>query len=193
MGKEVIEEMNRVGLIIDMSHSGEKSTIEAIEHSKLPITISHANPSFWHNAKRNKSNKILKLLASKGGILGLSLYPHHLKNNSNCTLDSFCKMIVDLIEIIGIDHLGFGSDLCQDQPDSVVEWMRVGRWTKKTDYGEGSASNPGFPKMPSWFKGNKDWKNILNKLQELGLKQEEIDKIRGLNWYNFLIKTKAFK
>ena len=51
MGKEVIEEMNRVGMIIDMSHSGENSTIEAIEHSKLPITISHANPSFWHNAK----------------------------------------------------------------------------------------------------------------------------------------------
>ena len=71
--------------------------------------------------------------------------------------------------------------------------MRVGRWTKKIDYGEGSASNSGFPKMPSWFKGNRDWKNILNKLQELGLKQEEIDKIKGLNWYNFLIKTKAFK
>tara|TARA_B100002019_G_scaffold10070_1_gene8006 strand:- start:150 stop:947 length:798 start_codon:yes stop_codon:yes gene_type:complete len=193
MGKEVIEEMNRVGMIIDMSHSGEKSTIEAIEYSKLPITISHANPSFWHNAKRNKSNEILKLLASKGGILGLSLYPHHLKNNSNCTLDSFCKMIVDLIELIGVDHIGFGSDLCQDQPDSVVEWMRVGRWTKKTDYGEGSASNPGFPKMPSWFKGNKDWENILNKLQKLGLKQIEIEKIKGLNWYNFFKKTKAFK
>ena len=102
-------------------------------------------------------------------------------------------MIVDLIELIGVDHIGFGSDLCQDQPDCIVEWMRVGRWTKKTDYGEGSASNPGFPKMPSWFKGNKDWGNILNKLQELGLKQEEIDKIKGLNWYNFLIKTKAFK
>ena len=120
MGKEVIEEMNRVGMIIDMSHSGENSTIEAIEYSKLPITISHANPSFWHNAKRNKSNEILKLLASKDGILGLSLYPHHLKNNSNCTLDSFCKMIIDLIELIGIDHIGFGSDLCQDHPDSVV-------------------------------------------------------------------------
>ena len=102
-------------------------------------------------------------------------------------------MIIDLIELIGVDHIGFGSDLCQDQPDSVVEWMRVGRWTKKTDYGEGSASNPGFPKMPSWFKGNKDWKNILNKLQVLGLRQKEIDKIKGLNWYNFLIKTKAFK
>ena len=71
--------------------------------------------------------------------------------------------------------------------------MRVGRWTKKIDYGEGSASNSGFPNMPKWFKGNRDWKNILNKLHELGLKKEEIDKIKGLNWYNFLKRTKAFQ
>ena len=193
MGKEVIKEMNRLGIVIDMSHSAEKSTIDAINLSSKPIAITHANPSFWFDSKRNKSNVVLKALAESGGMIGHSLYPHHLKNNSNCTLDSFCKMIIDLIELIGIDHIGFGSDLCQDQPDSVVEWMRVGRWTKKIDYGEGSASNSGFPKMPSWFKGNRDWKNILNKLQELGLKQEEIDKIKGLNWYNFLIKTKAFK
>ena len=47
---------------------------------------------------------------------------------------------------MGINHVGFGSDLCQDQPDNIVEWMRVGKWTKNIEYGEGSASNPGFPK-----------------------------------------------
>ena len=60
MGKEVVKEMNRVGMIIDMSHSSERSTIEAIEYSSKPITISHANPSFWHKAKRNKSKKFYK-------------------------------------------------------------------------------------------------------------------------------------
>ena len=60
MGKEVIKEMNRVGMVIDMSHSSERSTFEAIELSQRPIVISHANPSFWHPAKRNKSNEILK-------------------------------------------------------------------------------------------------------------------------------------
>ena len=91
-GKEVIKEMNRVGIVIDMSHSAEKSTFDAIELSSKPIAITHANPSFWFAAKRNKSNEVLKALADSGGMIGLSLYPHHLKNKSNCTLESFCEM-----------------------------------------------------------------------------------------------------
>ena len=79
MGREVIAEMNRVGLVVDMSHSAERSTLEAIEISSRPIAITHANPSFWHPALRNKSNTVLKALAESGGMLGLSLYPHHFK------------------------------------------------------------------------------------------------------------------
>ena len=81
-GREVIKEMNRVGVVVDMSHSAEKSTFDAIEISEKPIAITHANPSFWHAAKRNKSSELLKTLSDSGGILGLSLYPHHLKNNT---------------------------------------------------------------------------------------------------------------
>ena len=193
MGKEVVKEMNRVGMIIDMSHSSERSTIEAIEYSSKPITISHANPSFWHKAKRNKSKKVLQTLTENEGILGLSLYPHHLKNSSDCTLEDFTNMILDLIELIGIDHIGFGSDLCQDQPDSIVEWMRVGRWTKNIDYGEGSESNPGFPKMPKWFKDNRDWHKIFNKLSDIGLSDKQIKKIQGENWFNFFKRTNSFE
>ncbi len=193
MGKEVVKEMNRVGIIIDMSHSSERSTIEAIEYSSKPITISHANPNFWHKAKRNKSKKVLQNLSENNGILGLSLYPHHLKNSSDCTIEDFANMILDLIEVIGIDHIGFGSDLCQDQPDSIVEWMRVGRWTKNIDYGEGSASNPGFPKMPKWFKDNRDWHKIFNKLSDIGLSDIQIKKIQGENWFNFFKRTNSFR
>jgi len=82
MGKEVIKEMNKIGLVVDMSHSAEKSTFDAIELSTKPIAITHANPSFWFAAKRNKSNELLKALASSKGMLGLSLYPHHLKDTS---------------------------------------------------------------------------------------------------------------
>ena len=73
-GREVIKEMNRVGIVIDMSHSAEKSTLDAIEISEKPIAITHANPSFWHAAKRNKSNDLLKALSDSGGMLGFSLY-----------------------------------------------------------------------------------------------------------------------
>ena len=193
MGKEVVKEMNRVGMIIDMSHSSEKSTLEAIEYSSVPITISHANPEFWHKAKRNKSNKVLRALSENNGILGLSLYPHHLKNSSNCSIEEFTNMIKDLIDLIGVEHIGFGSDLCQDQPDSIVEWMRVGRWTKNIDYGEGSPSNPGFPKMPSWFKDNEDWHKIFENLSQSGLTDNQIKKIQGENWIDFFKRTNSFR
>ena len=90
---------------------------------------------------------------------------------------------------MGVDHIGFGSDLCQDQPDSTVEWMRVGKWTKEIDYGEGSASNPGFPEMPNWFRDNRDWHNILQGLKKIGFNDEEVKKIKGENWLNFFKKS----
>jgi microsomal dipeptidase-like Zn-dependent dipeptidase len=189
MGKEVIKEMNRVGMVVDMSHSSERSTFEAIELSSRPIVISHANPSFWHPAKRNKSDQILRKLSENRGMLGFSLYPHHLNNSSQCSLEDFCLMIARTADLIGIDHIGFGSDLCQDQPDSIVEWMRVGKWTKEIDYGEGSASNPGFPDMPKWFRDNRDWNNIIEGLKKHGFSNDEINKIKGENWLSFFRKS----
>ena len=189
MGKEVIKEMNRVGMVVDMSHSSEKSTFEAIELSSRPIVISHANPSFWHPAKRNKSDEIIKELSNSNGMLGFSLYPHHLNNSTQCSLEDFCSMIARTADLIGIDHIGFGSDLCQDQPDSIVEWMRVGKWTKEIDYGEGSASNPGFPDMPDWFRDNRDWHNIIEGLKKHGFSNDEINKIKGENWLSFFRKS----
>jgi microsomal dipeptidase-like Zn-dependent dipeptidase len=168
MGKEVIKEMNRVGIVVDMSHSAEKSSLDAIEISEKPIAITHANPSFWHNAKRNKSNDLLKALADSGGMIGLSMYPHHLLDGSNCTLESFCTMVAKTAELIGVEHIGIGSDLCLNQPDSVVDWMRNGTWTKTKDFGEGSAEQPSFPKQPDWFKDTSGFNNIEQGLKAIG-------------------------
>jgi len=185
MGREVVEEMNRIGLVVDMSHSSERSTLDAIEHSNRPIAITHANPADWHPAKRNKSDRVLQALTETGGMLGVSLYPHHLKDGSDCTLTSFCQMIADAAERYGAANIGIGSDLCQDQPDSVVEWMRVGRWTKKIDFGEGSAAAPGFPPQPDFFNDNRDLAGLGTGLRSVGFHQDEIDGILGNNWLRF--------
>ena len=184
-GKEAIKEMNRVGIVIDMSHSAEKSTLEAIEISEKPIAITHANPSFWHSALRNKSNDLLKALAESSGMLGLSLYPHHLKDGSNCTLESFCEMTAKTAEMIGVKNIGIGSDLCLRQPDSVVEWMRNGTWTKTKNFGEGTKKKPGFPKQPTWFEDSRGFVNLEEGLKKIGFNDIEIKGILGNNWYNF--------
>jgi len=184
-GKEVIKEMNRLGLVIDMSHSAEKSTIDAIEISEKPIAITHANPSFWHPAKRNKSNELLKILSENKGMLGLSLYPHHLKDGTDCSLESFCEMTAKTAEITGVEKIGIGSDLCLNQPDTIVEWMRNGTWTKSKNYGEGSKNKPGFPKQPDWFIDARGFENLEAGLKKVGFSESEVNGILGNNWYNF--------
>tara|TARA_B100001540_G_scaffold251482_1_gene227678 strand:+ start:293 stop:841 length:549 start_codon:yes stop_codon:yes gene_type:complete len=177
--------MNRLGIVIDMSHSAEKSTLDAIEISNKPIAITHANPSFWHSAKRNKSENVLKILSESGGMLGLSLYPHHLKNNSECKLENFCEMVAKTVDIIGLKSIGIGSDLCLNQPNTVVEWMRNGTWTKEKNYGEGNKDKPGFPKQPEWFLDARGFDNLEIGLKKIGFKKEEVNDILGNNWYNF--------
>ena len=184
-GREAIKEMNRVGIVVDMSHSAEKSTFDAIEISEKPIAITHANPAFWHPAKRNKSNDLLQTLGDSGGMLGLSLYPHHLKNNTNCTLESFCEMTARTAEIMNVKNIGIGSDLCLEQPDSVVEWMRNGTWSNNKNYGEGSKNKPGFPKQPDWFKDARGFQNLENGLRKVGFSEDETNGILGNNWFNF--------
>ena len=184
-GREVIKEMNKVGVVVDMSHSAEKSTLDSIEISEKPIAITHANPAFWHPAKRNKSSDLLKVLSDSGGILGLSLYPHHLKDNTNCTLESFCEMVARTAELMNINQIGIGSDLCLNQPDSIVEWMRNGTWSKSKIYGEGSKNKPGFPKQPKWFEDARGFSNIEKGLKQVGFSDTETHGILGNNWYNF--------
>ena len=184
-GREVIREMNRVGIVVDMSHSAEKSTFDAIEISEKPIAITHSNPAFWHPAKRNKSSDLLKALSENGGILGLSLYPHHLKDTTNCTLESFCEMAAKTADIMGVNNIGIGSDLCLNQPDTIVEWMRNGTWSKSKNFGEGSKSKPGFPKQPKWFEDARGFINLEAGLKKVGFSDIETDGILGNNWYNF--------
>ena len=188
MGREVIKEMNRVKMIIDMSHSAELSTLEAIEISQEPIVVSHANPSFWHKGLRNKSDTILKELNDSGGMIGFSIYPHHLKGASECTLDSFCEMVAETTKKISVKQIGIGSDLCIRHPDSIVEWMRNGTWTKTKDFGEGSSKNPGFPPQPSWFEDARGFGNLEIGLRKVGFNEEETHDILGNNWYNFYRK-----
>ena len=189
MGRAVVAEMNRVGMVVDMSHSGERSTLDAIAHSTRPIAITHANPASWHPALRNKSDSVLKALAESGGIFGFSLYPHHLKGGSACTLQDYCQMVARTADLVGIGALAIGSDLCQNQPDSVVEWMRSGRWTKTVDYGEGSAAAPGFPPMPQWFQDNRHFGAIEAGLLEVGMSQSEVAAIMGGNWLDFFSRS----
>ncbi len=180
MGREVIAEMNRLGMVIDMSHSGKRSTLQAIGLSARPIAVTHANPHSWHPVPRNKTDDVLRALGASGGMLGFSLYPHHLRAGSECSLADFCTMVARTADLIGAEHLGLGSDLCQDQPPEVVQWMRRGSWTK-------APAEPGlaFPPQPAWFTSNRDFPRLAEGLAQVGFASAEVSGIMGENWLRF--------
>ena len=185
-GHAVIEEMNRLGMIVDLSHAGKKTCLDAIKFSKKPVAISHANPTFFHKSIRNIESDVLKKLVNKNGFIGLSLYPYHLKNLGKCKEEDFAQMIKDLIQLIGEDNIGIGSDLCLNWPNEVVMWMRNGKWTKKIDYGESKEKNPEWPKLPSWYNKPGDLKNLFYILTKNNLSEKISEKIVGTNWLNFM-------
>ncbi len=176
-GREVLGEMNRVGMIADLSHSGEKTTLDAIAHSTRPVCISHADPNFFHENVRNKSETVLRALGASGGMLGFSLYPLHI-GGSRCKLEEFSAMVARTAEIMGVEHIGFGTDSVRKQPDDVLDWMRSGRWTR-------SGAKPSWPDWPAWFKSPADFPNLTDALLARGFSREDVAKIMGGNWLRF--------
>ena len=185
-GKAVIEEMNRLGMIVDLSHAGKQTCFDAIEFSSKPVAISHANPTFFHKSIRNIDSDVLQKLAKKNGFIGLSLYPYHLKNLGKCKVEEFCSMIKELINLIGEDNIGIGSDLCLNWPDEIVMWMRNGKWTKKIDYGESKDNNPKWPELPNWYSKPSDLKNLFISMCENNISEKVATKIVGENWLSFM-------
>ncbi|RWE85021.1 MAG: membrane dipeptidase [Mesorhizobium sp.] len=180
MGREAIAEMNRLGMIIDLSHAGERTALDTIALSRRPVVISHANPRWLRDSNRSVSKEVLQALREREGLLGLSLYPLHLPNGSDTTLDQFGKMAGEAAEIMGAEHLGIGSDLCQDQPDSVLRWMREGRWTREVQV---AAS---FPTQPSWFGSNLDFPGLSQGLLAAGFDETGTSLVLGNAWYRFI-------
>lgn len=132
---------------------------------------------------------MIRALGQSGGMLGFSLYPHHLRGGGDCTLPEFCDMVARTADRIGPERVGIGSDLCQDQPDSIVDWMRAGRWTRRVDYGEGSAAAPGFPPMPGWFRDNRDFETVAEGLRATGLSDADVAGVMGTNWRAFFDRS----
>jgi microsomal dipeptidase-like Zn-dependent dipeptidase len=181
MGREVIVEMNRLGMLIDLSHAGERTALDAIAASKRPVAITHATPATWRDGKRQVSETLMRALAQNGGMLGLSLYPYHLRDGSATTLAAFCEMAARAAEIVGVQHLGIGSDLCQDQPDEALIWMREGKWTRP----DPSGSRAAFPAQPKWFQDCRGFANLAGGLRTAGFAEADVEAILGTNWQRF--------
>lgn len=184
-GRKVIKEMNRVGMVVDLSHSGERTTLDSIEISERPVTITHGNPAEFQPGPRSKSRHVIEAIGRSGGMLGFSLYPLHIAGGSNCRLDQFCQMVADTAELIGTDHIGIGSDMCRKFGYETLEWMRKGKWTFSENFAEDTSGQRAWPEWPSWFQSPTDFPCLEAGLRGVGFSPEETAKIMGGNWLRY--------
>jgi membrane dipeptidase len=175
-GRRIIREMNRVGVLIDLSHVGNRTCLDVIEVSSAPVAITHANPTWFHESPRNKPNDVIKAVAARSGVIGCCLYPHLLGETT--TRGQFCRMVLELVEQIGLEHVAIGSDSARNWSDDYLAWLRNGRWQPPS----ASPVAPRWPKWPNWFGGPADFPHLAEGLVEAGLSDESVQAVLGGNW-----------
>lgn len=113
-GEQVIREMNRVGMMVDLSHAGERSFYEALEISRTPIVCSHSSCRSLCNHPRNLTDEQLKAIAKRGGVVQVCLYGGFLHADRPATICDAIEHIHHMVNIMGIDHVGIGTDFDGD-------------------------------------------------------------------------------
>jgi microsomal dipeptidase-like Zn-dependent dipeptidase len=181
-GREVVREMNHCGMLVDLSHVGDKTTFDAIEWSEKPVAITHANPMSLFPHKRNKSDKVIKALAERGGIIGCAAYRNITPEPACDSVDAWAEMVARTVELAGIDHVGMGTDFSHHNNQAHLDWMRMGRWTRGVNYGAGSAAKPGPSEKPAWLKKIDGLASVAPALAKIGFHPAEVEKITAGNW-----------
>jgi membrane dipeptidase len=177
-GKTVVGEMNRVGMLVDLSHVGERTSLDAVHASAAPVAITHANPSWFHDSPRNKSDHLIEAVAKRGGVIGCCLYPLTLAGGGDASLSEFCEMVVRLADSLGPEHVAIGSDCARNWGQEFVGWLRNGRWQPP-----GPPENaPRWPDWPDWFSGPEHFPVLTEGLQAAGLDDGDIAAVLGGNW-----------
>lgn len=174
-GTNVVAEMNRSGVLIDLSHVGNRTSIDAAEASTAPVAITHSNPTWFVDSPRNKPDEVITAVTSRGGVIGACLYPNVI-GGAHARLEDFCRMVHRLAEQVGVTQVGLGSDCTRDWGDDFVEWLRSGRWRPPAE------ETATWPTWPHWFGGPEDFPQLTEGLLAVGFSESETAGILGENW-----------
>jgi microsomal dipeptidase-like Zn-dependent dipeptidase len=184
-GRAVVNEMNRLGMLIDLSHVGEKTSLDAIEHSSRPVAVTHANPLSFARHPRNKSETLLRAVARSGGVVGCSPYPP-LMGRLDVTLEEWCQMVADLAAVIGAEHVGIGTDTSLGWTDADLLAMNVARWSRSENWGSNLPGQTGWCEPVAWYRSSNDFPTLCRGLRKVGLDEKEVAGILGHNWQRLL-------
>ena len=178
-GRKAVERMNKIGMLIDISHSGDRTCLDTIEHSSVPVMITHAGARAVWPIARMKSDEVIKACADAGGLIGLEAAPHTTisPKHPRHTLESVMDHFVHCVDLVGIDHVAFG-------PDTMFGDHTAVHRAYANNYAKDQDAHPDHPKV-EYVDGlenpAENFTNIAGWLVRTGYSDEDIAKVLGGN------------
>ncbi len=181
-GREVIDCMNDLGILVDLSHVGDQTSRDAIAHSAKPVAYTHCFPAALKTHPRNKPDDMLKLIADKGGFVGIVAYTPFMPKGDASTVEDVLDGYEHVIGLIGEDRVGIGTDFTQGQGVEFFEYLR-------SDKGFGRPLSEPMtkrPDNPKGLDGPAEYPNLTEAMMNRGWSEKRIRKVLGENWLAFL-------
>jgi membrane dipeptidase len=180
-GREVVDEMNRLGMLIDLSHVGNRTASEAIAHSQRPCAYTHVAPRGLFDNARNKTDEQLREIVDRGGFVGVATYPPFMKSGAATTAEECVDLFEYMINVCGEGNIGLGTDFTQGHDEAFFDWLRH-------DKGYARRANPGRGRAP-FVKGIETlaaYPRLTEAMCRRGWPESRIRAVLGENWLRFL-------
>ena len=180
-GREVVSEMNRLGIVVDLSHVGPKTADDAIKHSARPCAYSHVCPTGLLNHPRNKTDEQLRTIVNKGGFVGVATYAPFMPKGGESTLDDCVDLFEYMIKVCGEGNVGIGTDFTQDQDEAFFDWLRHDK-----GYARRMVPTRGTAPVIAGLENPAQYPNLTQAMERRGWSEARIRGVLGENWLRFL-------
>lgn len=184
-GRDLVDTLNREGILIDLSHVGTNTSADTIRASKKPVAYTHCAPKALKDHPRNKTDEELRLIAEHGGMVGVTMFPPFMRRGNDSTLDDYLDAIEHTINVCGEDHVAIGTDFTQDVDDQGIQYMCH-------DKGYGRVLLEVGPVVFSkQFSRIEQYPNLTAGMEARKWREPRIRKLLGENWMRIFGETWA--
>jgi len=179
-GREAVAEMNRVGIMCDLSHVGANTSRDVILASKKPVAYTHIAPAALKKHPRNKSDAEIRFIVERGGFVGVTMFPPFLAKGAKATVDDYIAAIDHVANVAGEDNVGIGTDFTQDQGPEFFEWLTHDKGYARRLVEFGEVVNP------TGIRTIGEFPNLTAAMAKARWPERKIRKVMGENWLRVL-------
>lgn len=182
-GVRLVERLNSARVIVDCSHTGLRTSLDAVACSSAPVVLSHSNVAAVHPSQRNVADELIEAIARRGGMIGIAGFPAMLAPAARPSLDDFVAHIDAIVQRVGVDHVGLGIDYYLGQAGVAADEAAMQMYRQAVDAGIWSSAYPPPPHhYPTGIETPRTLPNLTRRLLERGYAEVDVQKILGGNW-----------